>query len=122
MPPRRASAARRSSGSGYSSMKVALRFRPSGIRGLYAPSSSSIRVGFEDAFDSKHFLDLVVHRQPVLEVERGMRSDGKLSRALVREHPCPEGGSLRGIGLEGEQVGTRETVHVGASSCSDYMP
>ena len=47
-------------------------------------------VGLENALDPQHFLDLVLHRQEILEQQRGMRSQGHASRLLVFDDGAPE--------------------------------
>jgi len=45
-------------------------------------------IGFEDALDAQHLLDLVLHGQLVLEIEGRMGADGQLPVFLVRHHGC----------------------------------
>ncbi len=85
--------------------RVTFQFVPSGMRGLYDSSSSSITLGLEDPLDAQHLLHLVLHRQAVLEQPCCVGTDRELPRALVLQHPRTECRTLTRVTLETQQVG-----------------
>jgi len=65
----------------------------------------------EHAFDTQHFLDLVLDRQAILEHQRDVRSDRDAARTLVFEHARAERIALARIGFEGEQIAGCQFFH-----------
>jgi len=58
----------------------------------------------EDALDPQHFLDLVLHRHPVLEAESDVWPAGHRAALLVRDDARPQLGPFARVTLEAEQV------------------
>src|SRR5690606_15518793 len=69
------------------------------------------RLGLEDALDAQHLLNLILHRESILERQRRIRSHGNLPLLLVLEHFAAEGGALAVVLLEAEQIRRPQFLH-----------
>ena len=67
--------------------------------------------GFEDALGAQHLLDLVLHRESVLEQPHGIRTDVHLSIALVRDDARAKVGPFSRIALERQQIRFDQFLH-----------
>ena len=59
---------------------------------------------FENLLRPQHFLNLVPHRQFILENKCNMLAQVNFAVFFMRDHSCPEFGPYFGIGFQGHQA------------------
>src|SRR5690606_36161556 len=73
-------------------------------------------LGLEDPLDAQHLLDLVLHREAVLEIERRVRAERHLTVLLVREHPLADLVANLVVLLEAVEIADLQSFHVVTST------
>ena len=74
-------------------------------------------LGFEDALGAQHLLDLVLHREPVLEQPHGVGTHRDLAVLLVRHDARAKLVALARVAFQGQQIRLVQLPH-----CRAHIP